>query len=126
MSHRNGGQRDHKIRLSQRSWTRPKADASDPKVVRGCTGKTGQYTTKHRAREAAVAATKKHGVKFTFYRCRVGCRLYHLTTSKPRGEAVTLESVEVQVEPVAPIIYPPITTSLAGSEVKRMVKRATG
>lgn len=122
MGHRHVSNRG-KIRLAQRSWDRPSPDASDPKVVKGCLGKSGQYSTKQIAREAARAATKRHGVKFTVYRCKVGCRLFHLTTT-PRRQVATVEPVEPEiVVPVARPEFAPITTSLAGSEVKRLVRR---
>lgn len=123
MSHRSGGQRDKKIRLAQRSWTRASPDATDPKVIRGCTGKRGQFYTKHSAREAAAAATRKHGVKFDFYRCKVGCKLFHLTTNKPRAPRTIPEPVVI-AEVIRAKPPEPLAKSLAGSEVKRMVKRA--
>jgi hypothetical protein len=124
VSHRNGGQRDQKIRLAQRSWARASPDATDPKVIRGCTGKRGQYYDKHSAREAAAAATKKHGVKFDFYRCKVGCRLFHLTTT-PKHKAPDATQEPVPIAEVVRAKPPePLVRSLAGSAVKRMVRRA--
>lgn len=106
---------DHKPRLAQSARARKASlrDLDHPLVQRGCTDKRKQFNNRLHARDGARAASKEHGVKLTFYRCKY-CPGFHLTKAdEPKPKMIVIESP----------VWHPTLLSLVGTIVKPMVRR---
>jgi hypothetical protein len=117
---RRQGKGDRKVRKAHREHLHKVPDPDDPKVRQGCTRKIRSYRSKHWARAAARAASKKHGVEFKFYRCRYCSGGFHLTTVKP----VVLPEMDVVVK-VASAPSEPTLRSLVGTRTQPMVRMSS-